>query len=311
MDKNIKEKLSEVFGYILVAITCGLYVLAQIFIISPTGKTIGQILGEGVVSFFIGITINRLFTIQGVQNGKQTTEMASTMALYGSTVEKISCNINKLGEWCHKTNHETYQRERTKILARAGLKYDECFHEDGTAKPFISKYENRPVIKNKELLKDKKSRIPELIRIRNLRRENKETKKEDNYKRKSYWQAVKLKLTELHPSDLTSEGVKNNDPNYLGKTINSYLTESSVKSIVLKIFLSIVFGYYGLSLADGFSWSNLIWAGLQIFIFLVLGFFAMRKSFMFVTNDYRSRIIKKIDNLEEFDADIKTKGEEL
>lgn len=310
MDKGkLREKIKEIFGYILVGITCGLYILSQLFIIEVKDKTIGQILGEGVVSFFIGITINRLFTLQGIENGRHTDEMSNTMKLYGTTVEKISKNINLLGDWCHKTNAKIYVQERTKILARAGLKYDECFLEDGTAKPYISNYEKKPIIKDKAKLKDKNTRMVEKIRIANIKRENREAKREDKFKRHCYWVAVKLKLTELHPSVLTSDGAKNNDPKYLGKTIDAYLRESFSKTFLLKVILTIVFGYYGVTIAKDFSWANLVWAGLQISIFLILGLFAMRKSFMFVTNDYRSRIIKKIDNLEEFDADIKIKGD--
>lgn len=302
MSEKVKEILSNCFGYIIVGITCVLYILTTVFILNPSGKTLGQIIGEGILAFCMGVSINHLLSVQGIINAMKTELVDKTMKLYAKTVEKISVIINKLGDWCHKKNLITYKRQRIKILARAGLKYDDCFYEDGTAKSFVSTCVIEPIIKDKEKLKNKMTRQSEKIRIKNLKRKNKDAKKEDKYKCKCYWLAVKLKLSELYPNDLTSEGGKKDDPNYLGQTINEYLTISSIKDIVAKICLAIVFGIYGIKLIESFSWVNLIWTGFQICTFLCFGLIKMRMSYMFITNDYRGRIIKKIDNLEEFDA---------
>ena len=303
MSEKAKEILSNCFGYIIVGITCVLYILTTVFVLNPSGKTLGQIIGEGILAFCMGVSINHLLSVQGILNAMKTELVDKTMKLYAKTVEKISNIINKLGDWCHKKNLITYKRQRIKILARAGLKYDDCFYEDGTAKSFVSTCVIEPIIKDKEKLKNKATKQGEKIRIKNLKRKNKDAKKEDKYKRKCYWLAVNLKLSELYPNDLTSEGGKKDDPNYLGQTINEYLTISSIKDIVAKICLAIVFGIYGIKLIESFSWVNLIWTGFQICTFLCFGLIKMRMSYMFITNDYRGRIIKKIDNLEEFDAD--------
>lgn len=303
MNEKTKEFLSSCFGYIIVGITCVLYILTTVFVLNPTDKSIGQIIGEGILAFCMGVSINHLLSVQGILNGMKAEDTTKTMKLYSTTVEKISNKINLLGEWCHNKNSITYKRQRTKILARAGLKYGDCFYEDGTAKFFVPTYNEKPIIKDKEKLKNKNTRKSEKIRIKSLKRENKEAKKEYKYKRKCYWQAVKLKLSELYPNDLTSEGGKKDDPNYLGETINSYLAINSIKDIVAKICLALVFGIYGIKLVESFSWINFIWTGFQICTFLCFGLLKMRTSYMFITNDYRGRIIKKIDNLEEFDAD--------
>ena len=301
MSDKAKEILSGCFGYIIVGITCALYILTTVFILNPTGKTIGQILGEGILAFCMGISINHLLSVQGIMNAMKSEIVSKTMNLYAKTVEKISGKINKLGEWCHNKNDITYKRQRIKILARAGLKYSDCFYEDGTAKVFSCEY-IPDVIDKDETEKQK---------IKNLKISNKNKKKDYLYKKKCYWQAVKLRLSEIYQNDLTSEGGKKDDPNYLGQTINEYLKIASIKDVVAKICLAIVFGVYGIKLIESFSWVNLIWTGFQICIFLCFGLIKMRTSYMFVTNDYRGRIIKKIDNLEEFDASVcDTKNEE-
>ncbi len=45
---------------------------------------------------------------------------------------------------------------------------------------------------------------------------------------------------------------------------------------------------------------TLIWNGLQVAIFLIMGCIKMYNSFMFVTGEYRTRIVNKTNNLEMF-----------
>lgn len=294
MSEKAKEILSDILGYIVIAITCALYVLTAIFTLNPTGKSIWQIVGDGLLVFCMGVTLDHLFSIQGVVNGMKTKIVNSTMVLYGQTVEKINGIINKLGDWCSDKNRKTYEAQRTKILSRAGLRYKDCFEEDGTAKPYVSDYEGK--IANAD------------------KRKAKRLKKEEKFRNDCYWNAVKLKLSELYPNTLTSEGGKKDDPSNLGKTINEYMAVDSVKTWVAKIFFAFVLGIYGITLIADFSWLELLWRAFQICLFTVFGIIKMKKSTMFITNDYRGRIIKKIDFLEEFYVDtinnkIETKGE--
>ena len=307
MSDKAKEILKNFLGYIIIFFTCILYILTELFVLGENGKTISQIIAEGFVAFLMGVGVDRMFSIQGITNGMRSDIVNSTMSLYGQTVEKINGFINKLGEWCFEKNAITYKRERILILARAGLKYEDCFDEDGRAKPFTFCFIEKPINKDKERLKNPNERQLEIIRIKEIQRHNKEGKADEKYKRKCYNQAVKLRLSELHANELTSEGGKKDDPNYLGQTIGEYIRVDSFKTIALKFFMAILFGIYGVTLITEFSWVGLIWKTFQVCIFLILGLVKMKASAMFITNDFRGRIIKKIDNLEEFDADIKSK----
>lgn len=305
MSDKAKELLKNFLGYIIIFIACALYILTELFVLGEKGKSVGQIIAEGFVAFFLGVGVDRMFSLQGITNGMRSDIVNSTMVLYGKAVEKINGYINRLGEWCFNKNAITYKRERTLILARAGLKYEECFDENGMAKPFVSTFEEKPLVIDKEKLKNKNERQLELIRIKEIKRHNKEGRADERYKRKCYNQAVKLHLSELHANELTSEGSKKGDPNYLGQTIGGYVKVDSFKSVSLKLLIAVLFGVYGVTLINEFSWVGLIWKTFQVCIFLILGFVKMNESTMFITNEYRGRIIKKIDNLEEFDADMK------
>ena len=305
MSEKLKQFLFNYFGYIMSFVTCLAYVLTAIFIIEPTGKGVWQIIGDGVLAFFVSVSTSHLLRVQGIINAMKDDMVVKTMTLYSATVIKISEVINKLKDWCHKKNLTTYKQERIKMLARCGLNYEDCFTEDGIAKPFIIQREILPIQKDEAKLKNKETKEIEKLRILNLEAINKNNKSDYKNKKKCYKNAINLKLTELHSNNLTSEGGKKNDPNYLGLTINEYIAVSAGRNIALGAVMAIVFGIYGISLIKSFDWVYLIWTGFQVCLFLIFGFIGMRMAYMFITTEYRGRIIKKIDNLEEFYADIK------
>lgn len=301
MSEKSKEILSNVVGYIVIFLTCALYVLTAILVLNPTGKTIGQIVADGLMAFGVGVSMDYMFRLQGVINGKKDSLVNNTMILYGKTVEKINPFINRLSNWCSIKNKNTLKEERTKILSRAGLRIDDYFEEDGVAKPFLLEPKFEDYVKDENCPNKK----VEKTRIKNIKRRNKDIKKDFKYKKKCYWLAVKLRLTELRQADLTSEGSKKSDPNNLGQTVNEYLTMDSAKSVVVKIFLSLAIGLYGIALIDDFSFIELLWRAFQVCLFTTFGIIKMMKTKMFIVNDYRGRIIRKIDYLEEFYVDVK------
>ncbi len=308
MRDKVKEFIRNSIGYIMVIFTSCLFIFSKMFMLNPTGKTFGQIIGEGLLAFLMGISINLFFTSQGLINGKNDSSMEATLTLYAKTVETVSPNINRLGDWCHKKNRNTYKCERAKILARGGLKYEDCFTEEGITKPFVYDKEYNLIIKDKDKLKYKDTKQDEKLRIKNLKKLNAEIKEEYKLKKKYYKKAVNLHLTEIYPTDLTSEGRKKNDPNNWGKTIKEYSLISNSKATLGRAFMAIMFGIYGVEKLVSFSWGNVIWSALEVCVYIVFGIIAMNDAYMFMTNDYRGRIIKKIDNLEEFNNDL-LKGE--
>jgi hypothetical protein len=60
-------------------------------------------------------------------------------------------------------------------------------------------------------------------------------------------------------------------------------------------------------LIEDFSWGALIYTGIQTAIFLVIGGIALLKAYIFVTEEQREAMIKKINNLEKFRNTDKSK----
>lgn len=284
MNEKVRDFFKNNIGYFIVALVSGIYIATALITIKETGKTISQIIADGAIVLLLGLFINRIFDLQGMMNGDRDERVQNTVKLHGEMVIRISPYIEQLDDWCEMKNREALKIQRTKILASAGMKYDEYFDDDGVAKNFMP---------DAEKLKNKLTRADERRRIR------------------CYRKALKLKLTPLTASTLTSEGGRKQDPYFLGRTKAQYETRTGIMDIFSKVGTACIFGYYGVSLVQNFSYAALIWTSLQVAIFLAMGVIKMYRSYMFVTDEYRGRIVKKIDNLQKFENYIIASGQRV
>ena len=273
MNEKIRDFFKQNIGYFIVALVSIVYIATAFITVDETGKTIGEIIADTAVVFFLGLFINRVFDLQGMMNGDRDERVQMAIVTHGETVVKISPYIDRLDEWCKHKNEENLKVQRTRVLASEGMRYEDYFNEDGSAKDFIPDEEK---LKNKTLRKTEKARI------------------------RCFKKALHLKLTPITAGALTSEGGKKQDPYNFGRTKGQYETQTSVRDIITKICIAGIFGYYGVRLIQDFNYATLIWNGLQVVIFLIMGCIKMYNSFMFVTGEYRTRIVNKTNNLEMF-----------
>ena len=273
MNEKIRDFFKQNIGYFIVALVSIVYIATAFITVDETGKTIGEIIADTAVVFFLGLFINRVFDLQGMMNGDRDERVQMAIVTHGETVVKISPYIDRLDEWCKLKNEENLKVQRTRVLASEGMRYEDYFNEDGSAKDFIPDEEK---LKNKTLRKTEKARI------------------------RCFKKALHLKLTPITAGALTSEDGKKQDPYNFGRTKGQYETQTSVRDIITKICIAGIFGYYGVRLIQDFNYATLIWNGLQVVIFLIMGCIKMYNSFMFVTGEYRTRIVNKTNNLEMF-----------
>lgn len=284
---KVRDYFRQYLGYYAVGVVSTLYILTAIFVLDRSGKTIARIIGDGALAFFLGLFITRIFDLQGLITGEQDERVMSTNALHADIVTRISPHIEKLSDWCEDMNVKNYRTQRIKILTRAGLCYSDCFNEKGIPKKFeFVSIAYKPVWKPDHKINNYQRRC--------------EIKKLNGYTK-----AVELRLTPLNAGDLTSEGGRQDDPFYLGRTKREYERQTSTKDIISKIGTACIFGYYGVKLIENFSFINLIWTAMQVGLFILMGIIKMYQSNMFVTGEFRGRIVKKIDNLQKFDNYIK------
>lgn len=285
MMEKTKNYLKQNLGYFVIALACIIYVARGIITISETGKTVLEILVDGALALFFGIFINIVFELQGMMSGDRDDRVLNTIRKHGDIVDSISPHIDKLDEWCEKKNKEALKLARIRMLSSHGLKYDDYFDEDGVAKEFK-------------------------INTEKLESQNKETKQQEKDRIKCFKNACKIKLTLLTTNSLTSEGGRDYDPYYLGQTKKQYKTRTAMTDFISKIGVAVIFGVYGAQLVQSFSWAFLVWTAIQVVLFLIMGVVKLYTSYMFVVDDYRGRIVKKIDNLTKFQDYITNSNKE-
>ncbi len=271
MSEKTRDFIRNNAGYIAVALICLAYVATAFVTIGETGKSVGAIIAEGAVSFFLGVFISRLLELQGIMLGERDDKMIATHNVHSKIVIKISPYIDRLDEWCNAQNAAALRYARTKILTSAGMKYSDYFKDDTPLGFKFTKCDNFA------------ERTSQLLRYL------------------AYKKALKPKLTPLSANALTSEGGKIDDINYLGMTKGEYEASTGLRDIVSKIAVAVIFGYYGVDMLANFSPATLIWRALQVGMFLVMGTIKLYRSYRFIVDDYRNRIVKKTDHLQKFD----------
>lgn len=285
-DKAMKARafLLANLGFILVTVTVVIYLFYGWVTLDETGKTLERIILDSVIAWVVGFSIARMLEYQGFLIGDKNESVKNTKELHGKTTEDISPDIECLDDWCEEQNALALKTARTSILSEAGLKYDGYFRKDGT------------VID--ENLETPKSKI-KVVEERNKK------------KRAAVRRALDCKITPLSTNSLTtSYGSKKYDPYDFGMTKSEYTAKSTLSAAIQKVLLGIGFGYFTIQLIDDPEWGYLIYTGIQVGIFLLLGGITMVKAYFFVVEAQREATIKKINNLEKFKNIDKTKYKE-
>lgn len=272
MSDKLKDFMRGYIGYLAVGVICAVYVATAFVRIEETGKTVERIIADGMLYFVLGILINRIFDAQGLMIGSRDPRVFETLKLHNEIVDRVYPFMNRLDNWCEYKNAMALKRARKSYLSRHGMRYSDYFDEDGTAKEFVF---------------SKKCSFRQYAKYRRFRR------------------AARMKLTQITAGLLISDAGEPNDPYAMGRSKPEYIKATTRKDIVIKSLTAMLFGYYGVSLITDFSWANLIWMALQAGILICMGVFSMQTSIIYVTDEYRGRIIKKIDILEQFEISIK------
>ncbi len=276
MNDKLKRFMSGNVGYMAVGIMCTIYMASSFIKITETGKTIEQIVAEGLLFFVMGILINRLLDVQGIIIGSKDPRVFETMKLHNQIVDRIYPVINQLDKWCDEKNAEALARARRNYLSRYGMHYDNYFEADGTAREFIPK-NGRGIV----------GIFKEFARYRRFRH------------------AAGIKLTQISSGLLISDAGEENDVYAMGRSKSQYLKAVTKKDVLTKSLTAFLIGYFGVERLMNFSWENMIWTALQVGVLVGMGVVSMFSSIIFVTDEYRGRIIKKIDVLQQFEISIK------
>ncbi len=268
MKKNgFTEFLYKNAGYLAVALISVVYITSSLVKISTTEKTVIEIIGTGILSFIVGFLINSAFRSIGVRKGDESEKMISTVKLHGEAVEEIVPYIDRLDEFCDNENKNALFKIRQKILSSAGLRYDDCFDENGIAKEITIDCKNKDIREEKE---------------------------------KAYSKAIKVKIKPLLASNLTSDGVSEDNPFDFCKSKKQFTAQKNTFDIISRVLLAIIVGYFGVTFVSDADYATVIWNAMQIVMYIFGGVIQMYASYSWIVDDYRQSIIKKIDYLQKF-----------
>ena len=260
---TVQDMFFKNAGYFAVILISVIYIAGSLVTISKSGRSIYEILGEGALSLIVGVMINGAFRTVGMKRGDEDERTVATRELHARAVEEISPKIDKLHEFCLSENKRAIKDIRCRILSSAGLKYSDFFDSEGNPKT--------------------------------------DTEEPQEKKRKrAYRKALRVKIRHLSPSDLTTDGGDSQEPFDFGKSKRSYSNRRSIGDGVTRLVMAIIFGYFGVGLSNGIDIASVIWHSLQIILYISSGIIQMYTSYMWMTDEYRGSIIKKIDYLQKF-----------
>ena len=126
--------------------------------------------------------------------------------------------------------------------------------------------------------------------------------KYNKYQRKAIYRAYHPKLKQLRSIDIISgETLSYKSKNDMGETQKENEQKSDVKAFGSRIAFALFFGYFGVSLFNGFNWGNLIWTTIQAVTFLGSGLMRYYNSFCFMKEGMVERYRKQTHLLDIFE----------
>ncbi|MDA3932051.1 MAG: hypothetical protein PF513_04870 [Tenericutes bacterium] len=271
-------------GFIMTFLVAIIYLFYGLINLEESGKTLSEIIISSFVIWLVGYSIGQLLTLQGILKGEKEESVINTKEAHAGVIGDIGEDITYLEFFCSDETKNAKRTARASKLSSVGLHYEDFFTINGR-------------------VKEEKILIPvsddEIKEARNKK------------KRKAIEEAIYIKITPLTVETLTTDNGNQYDPYNYGKNKTEYLKSEAKKTAVAKLVIGLGFGYYAIKLVQSFEWGYLVWTGIQIGIFLLLGAIGLFKAYLFVTDTQRQHRIQKINKLEQFKGSNKQKYIEM
>ena len=293
---DIGDKIRVFFmryiGFAGVAIVCVVYVWSAFVDLEETGKSVRAIILDGSAAFVGGICMQNLFLTLARIHGHREQRVMEAEETHSGAVKDImdAGGMEALNIWCCAENIKNKKNQRIRILADAGLSYDQCFNADGTPKDFTpSRIPFREILTRGFRMWFLSRRIAAM-------------------QAKAFRRAVFIRLTELSAGVLTGGGRRGNDPFYMGRDEVEYSKQKTIGGAVSKLGTGIVFGYYCMDMIVNFSIPVLLGRIGETLWLLVLGNLTFIGAMMYMTGEFRERLLSMTSHLKRFMSE-KMKGD--
>lgn len=301
--EKVKNGIVNSIGFIVVFAVVIIYMAKNFVEIGATGKTVTEIIADGILALLFGWAIKMILGYQGILSGMNSKQYRDTVKAHADAVTSAEPYLPKLSQFCDRENAELRIKKRRLILSKEMLDYDDVFCDDPSVLENIIK-ERQEMIRGDSRIDahDMKSKI-----------ENYKLKRAREKKRKAIYKCVRkannVHFEELTASKLTTDGGREDNPFKFAEPLSKRMGKKAVSSLPVAIVFAIVFGYYGYQMIENPSWATVIGGLIQVGSYLIVGALQFIKEMLYVTDVYRKSIIRKIDIIDRFVAEAKNNKE--
>lgn len=293
MGDKIRDFMAKYVGFAGVAIVCVVYMWSAFVDLEETGKSVRAIILDGSAAFVGGLCMQNLFLTLARVHGHRDTKVMEAEQAHAAAVKEVmeSGRMEALNEWCRDENIKNKKNQRIRILADAGLSYEQCFDEGGAPKDFAP---SRPPWR--EIL----TRGPRMWLL---------SRRIATKQAKAFHRTVFIKLTELSAGVLTGGGRRSNDPFYMGRDEGEYQRQKTIFGAISKLGTGLVFGYYCMDVLVNFSVSVLLGRIGETLWLLALGILTFVGAMMYMTGEFRERLLSMASHIKRFLSTEKGKSQ--
>jgi len=292
---KFKDWLLNNLGFIVSFGAIAVFIARNFVKIANTGKTISEIIADGLFALFFSWAISTLLGYQGILSGRKDPRMIQTLKDYGAAVKNMEPHSPLLGSFCDMKNAENRIKRRRRILSRKHLEYEDIFTEDQTRINEIIK-ERMAAIEAGENTID----VGDMASWRRKRALKKRMRKERAEIYKCIKKANDISLSELTEESLTTDNVNSKDPYKFSSPLGRWIARRRIASLPFSIAIALVLGYYGYEFIKNPSLEAVIGGLIQVSIFLCFGVWQFLVSYIHTIDTYRKSIAYKINIINEF-----------
>lgn len=266
--KNFIDFFRDNFQKIILIIICILYISQGLFSLEKKDATLLEIAGSIGLSICVGVIISNNLRSMGLKAGRTSEIFIASMETYGEAKQKATPMFDKLPSWCEFKNAQELEFRKKEIIQGAGLNWR------GYKLGF---YDEHP-----EKLNEKQ--------------------------KTAYEEAKNCKIVKFYSNELLSDlpSIDIRTKSRFGKSIRDYKRNEAISEVIIKVFIGIICGLYGLQplLSEGNfqeKFAGIIWNSMQIILWLTMGLLRYADAKSFIVDEYRqTHVIQKTELLNEF-----------
>ncbi len=261
------------------------YLAMSVVKMDDTGRSLAAIISDSFLVFIVGLCINSVFRGNGLKLGRAETEVQEAIRRHEALASEVAPHVGELSLWCARETARALKLERLRVLADESLRYEDCFDVEGRPIPYEPRYiEKRPF---------------ERGFWRAVRFNRSETRRA-----RAALRAACLKITPMSAGELLSEGHSTGDPFHMGRSREEFVRQSTMRDALSKVVVSVVFGYYGVSMLEDFKPAILIGRIFQVVLFAVFGLMTQATAMDYMRDEFRARMVSKASYLIQFQGEM-------